>query len=270
MNGAWLLTNAVSALLLPPLALLILCAVGVLMQRRWPRAGTALALASLVLLAVLSTTAGARLLIRPLEAMTPPLSTPTAANAQAIVVLGGGRLRDAPEYGGADVPRASVLARLRYAARLHKQTNLPLLVTGGSPEGAGDSEASLMARVLEEDFRTPARWIEGNSSNTAQNALNTAVMLRQAGVTRILLVTDALHMPRSERVFRQTGLTVIAAPTSYLGQGSTLLADFIPNGGALRDSHYAMHEWIGVLWYRLAHGRYTDVPERNISVDKYK
>ena len=260
MNGAWLLTNAVSALLLPPLNLLILCAAGVLMQRRWPRSGTALALASLLLLAVLSTTAGARLLIRPLEAMTPPLSTPIAANAQAIVVLGGGRLRDAPEYGGADVPRASVLARLRYAARLHRQTGLPLLVTGGSPEGSPDSEAALMARVLEEDFTTPVRWVEGSSSNTAQNALNTALMLRQAGVSRIFLVTDALHMPRSEQAFRQTGLTVIAAPTNYFGQGSTLLADFIPNGGALRDSHYAMHEWIGVLWYRMAHGRHIDVP----------
>ena len=260
MNSAWLLTNAASALLLPPLNLLILCAAGILMRRRWQRLGTTVALLSLALLVMLSTTAGARLLIRPLEEMTPVLVSPTAANAQAIVVLGGGRRRNAPEYGGQDIPRAEVLARLRYAARLNRQTGLPVLVSGGSPEGAVDSEAELMAQALRDDFNTPARWIEGNSSNTAQNAQNAAAMLGPAGVTRILLVTDALHMVRSQRAFLQAGLAVTAAPTSYLGRGSLLPIDFIPGGGALRDSHYALHEWIGLLWYRVAHDRHTYVP----------
>lgn len=260
MTGAWLLTNAFSALLLPPLNLLILGAAGILMQRRWPRAGTTIARLSLVLLAVLSTTAGSRLLIMPLEAMAPALTSPTATGAQAIVVLGGGRRRDAPEYGGQDVPRATVLARLRYAVRLHRQTGLPMLVTGGSPEMNADSEAELMARVLRDDFNAPPRWVEGESDNTAQNAQYSAAMLRQAGISRIFLVTDALHMPRSVRVFAQAGLTVTAAPTSYLGRGALIAPDFIPSGGGLSDTHYAMHEWIGLLWYRIAHRRDTIVP----------
>ena len=257
MSSAWLLTNAFSALLLPPLNLLMLCAFGILARRRWPRAGTAIALLSLALLAILSTAAGARLLVRPLEAMAPALTAPQAASAQAIVVLGGGRRRDAPEYDGQDVPRATVLARLRYAVRLHRQTGLPMLVTGGSPEVEAEAEAELMARVLRDDFKAPARWVEGNSDNTAQNARYSAAILLQAGVNHILLVTDALHMPRAERVFAQAGLVVTAAPTSYLGQGELTAADFIPGGGALRDSHYAMHEWIGLLWYRMAHQRHT-------------
>jgi uncharacterized SAM-binding protein YcdF (DUF218 family) len=268
MNSAWLLTNAFSALLLPPLNLLMLCSFGILARRRWQRAGTAIALLSLALLAILSTTAGGLLLIRPLEAMTPALTAPDATGAQAIVVLGGGRRRDAPEYGGQDVPRAAVLARLRYAVRLHRQTGLPMLVTGGSPEVHGDAEAELMARVLRDDFRAPARWVEGNSDNTAQNARYSAAILRQAGVSHIFLVTDALHMPRAERVFGEAGLTVTAAPTSYLGHGALIAADFIPGGGALRDSHYAMHEWIGLLWYRIAHQKDISIPWRNISVDK--
>lgn len=252
MSGAWLLTNAFSALLLPPLNLLIVCAFGILMRRHWPRAGTAIALLSLALLAAMSTAAGARLLIRPLEAMTPALIAPDAAGAQAIVVLGGGRRRNAPEYGGQDVPHAMVLGRLRYAVRLHRQTGLPILVTGGSPEVDADAEAELMARVLAEDFKTPVRWIEGKSDNTAQNAQYSARILRQAGVSRILLVTDAMHMPRAKHVFAQAGLTVIAAPTNYLGSGVLIAADFIPSGG-LSNSYRAMHEWIGLLWYRMAH-----------------
>jgi uncharacterized SAM-binding protein YcdF (DUF218 family) len=260
MSSAWLLTNALAALLLPPLNLLILCAAGILVRRRLPRAGTAIALLSLALLVMLSTNAGARLLISPLEAMTPPLISPASARAQAIVVLGGGRRRNAPEYQSQDVPRATVLARLRYAARLHRQTGLPMLVTGGSPEAYADSEAELMARVLTDDFNTPARWVEGDSDNTAQNAQYSTAILRQAGVSRILLVTDALHMPRSERIFNQAGLDVTAAPTNYLGQGALIAADLIPGGGALSDSHFAMHEWIGLLWYRMAHQQPMSVP----------
>ncbi|MDB5759122.1 MAG: hypothetical protein JWM30_2411 [Burkholderia sp.] len=260
MSSAWLLTNAFSALLLPPLNLLILCAAGVVARRRLPRTGTAIALLSLALLAMLSTTAGARLLIGPLEAMTPALTSPATTQAQAIVVLGGGRRRNAPEYAGQDVPRATVLARLRYAVRLHRQTGLPMLVTGGSPEVNADAEAELMARVLRDDFNAPARWVEGGSDNTAQNAQYSAVILRQAGIRHILLVTDAIHMPRSERVFTRAGLTVTAAPTSYLGQGALIAADFIPSGGGLSDSYYAMHEWLGLLWYRMAHPGDTLVP----------
>ena len=262
MTGAWLLVNAFSALLLPPLNLLILCTIGMLMCRRWPRMGATIARLSLLLLAVLSTTAGARLLIRPLEAMTPVLQVPTAARAQAIVVLGGGRRRNAPEYEGQDVPLASVLGRLRYAVRLHRQTGLPMLVTGGSPgmDADADAEAELMARVLRDDFNAPARWVEDLSSNTAQNAEYSAAMLRDAGISRIFLVTDALHMPRSERFFVQAGLTVTAAPTNYLARGALIAPDFIPSGGGLSDSYYAMHEWLGLLWYRMALRGNTFVP----------
>jgi uncharacterized SAM-binding protein YcdF (DUF218 family) len=253
MSSAWLLVNAVSALLLPPLNLLLLCAVGVLLRRRWPRLGGSIALLSLAVLVGLSTHAGVRLLARPLENRIPALDLAQAADAQAIVVLGGGRRRNAPEYGGQDVPRPNVLVRLRYAARLQRQTGLPLLLSGGRPDGAAESEAALMARVLREDFQASVRWMEEESDNTAQNARFSAALLHQAGMSRVLLVTDALHMPRSRQIFEQAGLEVIAAPTNYIGQGALHPADFIPNAGALRDSHYALHEWIGLLWYRIAY-----------------
>lgn len=253
MSSAWLLINAVSALLLPPLNLLLLCAVGVLLRRRWPRLGASVALLALAVLVGLSTHAGVRLLARPLEDRIPALDLAQAAHAQAIVVLGGGRSRNAPEYGDQDVPRPNVLARLRYAARLQRQTGLPLLVSGGRPEGAAESEAALMARVLREDFQARVRWMEEASDNTAQNARFSAVLLQQAKISHVLLVTDALHMPRSRQIFEQAGLEVTAAPTNYIAQGALHPADLIPNAGALRDSHYALHEWIGLFWYRIAY-----------------
>src|SRR5205085_10323064 len=106
------------------------------------------------------------------------------------VVVWGGRLARAPEYGGRDVPSYITGARLRYAAKLHHETGLPILVTGGAPDGSKEAEAIVMARSLREDFAVPVKWIELRSSNTAENASFSTQILKQAGVQRILLVTD--------------------------------------------------------------------------------
>jgi uncharacterized SAM-binding protein YcdF (DUF218 family) len=254
MSLSWIITNLASAVLLPPLNLVLLGAAGLLLRRRWRRAGLAISCSALALLLVFSTGAGSLLLVRPLEGLTPPLTAPRQAGAQAIVVLGGGRLATAPEYGGQDIPSYLTLARLRYAALLQRATGLPLLVTGGQPDGSAESEAALMARVLRQDFSVPVQWLEQESDNTAQNAQFSARILRQAGVQRILLVTDALHMPRSQAIFAQQGLQVVPAATIFFSRAPLSPVDFIPDGEGLRRSHYALHEWIGLLWYRLRHG----------------
>lgn len=46
-----------------------------------------------------------------------------------------------------------------------------------------------------------------------ENARFSAAILAPLGVTRILLVTDAFHMPRARRAFAIAGLDPIAAPT---------------------------------------------------------
>src|SRR5690349_2149955 len=117
------LINAVPrSIVLPPANLFLLIGLGLLMRRRWPRAGAIVAATALVLLALLSSNVGASFLVRPLEAMTAPLRAPERAGAQAIVVLAAGRLQDAPEYNGQDIPDYYALARLRYAAHLQRRT----------------------------------------------------------------------------------------------------------------------------------------------------
>lgn len=251
MSANWIAVNAVSALLLPPLNLAILCGIGLLMRRRWPRFGLALGAISLALLLALCTRAGAQWLARPLENLTAPLLPVATHGAQAIVVLGGGRLGQAPEYEGQDGPSQPTLMRLRYAARLQRATGLPLLVSGGSPDGGRESEATLMARSLRMDFGVPVRWLEQASDNTAENARYSAAQLHSAGVHRVLLVTDALHMPRAQAIFTRSGLQVVAAPTRFIGHERLTPVDFLPSGEGLRRSHYAMHEAIGLLWYRM-------------------
>src|SRR4051794_23933566 len=160
MSIGWPITNIVSALLLPPLNLVVPGVAGFMLRKRWPRFGAVLCVTSLIGLIVLSTEAGAKLLAAPLENLSAPLVSARGAGAQAIVVLGGGRLKNAPEYAGQDSPSLVELARLRYGAKLHRETGLPLLVTGGTPDGSSESEAAVMARVLRDDFAVPVKWLE--------------------------------------------------------------------------------------------------------------
>jgi uncharacterized SAM-binding protein YcdF (DUF218 family) len=253
MNIELLISGIARALLLPPFSFFLLFAAGWALSRRWPKTGRAVTGVTLVLAVVLCTMVGANLIVEPLEAMTRPLDRSRTAGAQAIVVLSAGTIRRAPEYGGASIPDYVALARLRYAAKLQHETGLPILVSGGiaSLDRSGAPLAAGMARALREDFVTPVTWLEDQSINTAENAVESAKILLPAGRKRILLVTDAMHMPRAERQFRRAGFDVVAAPTMFMRTTHPGLFDFLPTAEGLRRAHDAVYEWIGLLWYRI-------------------
>jgi len=253
MSISWFFTNLLAAFLLPPLSLVILGCLGWWLAKRFRLAGNIIIITSIALLLVLSTGAGSRLLVAPLENRSLPVPNPKMVDAKAMVILGGGRSFAAPEDGNRDQPGTQTLARLRHGARLYRMTGLPVLVSGGAPDRGGESEAAVMARALREDFHIPVRWLEDTSENTAQNAAHAATMLREAGIDRALLVTDAIHMPRAMQIFSKTGLTVMPAATEFRSRKPLSVADFIPSAGGLQTSHYALHEWIGMVWYRLIH-----------------
>jgi uncharacterized SAM-binding protein YcdF (DUF218 family) len=244
-----ILSKFVSSLILLPANLIFLAALGLLLRLRWRRA-IWVSWGALALLLVLSTRVGALLLVTPLEQKTPILSH-IAPSAQAIVVLGGGPLSQDAQYGLQNIPSYFTLERLRYAARLQRSSKLPILVTGGSPEGYQTSEAYVMAQSLREDFGVPVRWLEEESKTTLENGRLSMPILQQAGITNIVLVTDALHMPRSVAVFQKEGFEVIPAATVYFSHERLTANSFIPSGEGLRRSDYALHEWIGRLWYKI-------------------
>jgi uncharacterized SAM-binding protein YcdF (DUF218 family) len=241
------------ALILPPSSLFLLMAIGLLVRRRFPTGGRVLTGGAMLALFVVSTGFGAHLFVAPLERLTAPLQSVRKTGAQAIVVLGAGRLHDAPEYDGRDIPDYVALARLRYAAHLQRATGLPVLVTGGNGEPDADawSLADAMAAALRDDFGIPVKWVEGRSRNTAENASLSAAMLRPDEVRRILLVTDAMHMSRARTAFQQAGLDVVAAPTMFFSKVPLSAASLLPSAEALRQSWYAIYELIGIAWYRV-------------------
>jgi uncharacterized SAM-binding protein YcdF (DUF218 family) len=225
----FLLKKLLTALALPPAGPLLIAALGLLLIRRWPRFGKTLAWSGLALLWLLATPAVTKPMLAAIEDI-PPLDPARATSAQASVVLGGGSYLAAPEYGGDTVSRWS-LERIRYAARLQRQTGLPILVTGGAPLG-GMPEGRSMQAVLEKEFGVKVRWVEDASADTRENARLSAPLLRDAGVKRVLLVTHAWHMRRALGEFAAAGLNAVPAPTGYEAGAPSTLLDWLPTPAA--------------------------------------
>ena len=228
-------------LVLPPSSTLLLALAGLLFWPRRPRFGAALCASGILSLWLLATPVVADALARAAEGY-PPLDpshlTAAQARTQAIVILGGGVRRDAPEAGG-DAPRVHTALRLVEGAKIARATHLPVLVSGN------DREAFAMRRFLEEDLQVQVRWTESASSDTHENAVFSARLLRQQGIERIILVTSSAHLTRAVAEFRAAGLEVEAAPAEMWTRDERGALALVPSVSALERSHTALYEWAG-------------------------
>lgn len=174
-----------------------------------------------------------------------------AEHADAIVVLGSGRERGDPAWG-TDQPTGIGLERERYAARLAKASGLPVLTSGGLHYGTPPTEAALMADSLLNDFGVSVRWQEGQSRTTWENAQFSAEVLLPLGIKRVVVVTQAWHMPRSVWSFEQVGFTVVAAPVGFLGvDNASPLGGWMPEFKSIWQSGQLLNEVVGQIGYSL-------------------
>lgn len=236
----FLLKKLLHVILLPPGLFVFPIIVGLLLVRRTRRAGLLLAWSGTLALVVFSIPIVADGFSRSLE--TAPLYK-GPQGAQAIVILGGGMRRKPPEFGERDTVDRTTLERLRYGARLHRATGLPVLTTGGL-WGNGLAEGQAMKESLEEDFGIKVRWVEPRARDTSENAEYSAAILRGAGVRRIVLITHAGHLPRSIQAFARHGLEVVPAPMGHTGQEEIPWRRYAPSFTALWRSSIAFYE----LW----------------------
>lgn len=250
MTVAWAIKGLLAALLLPPGNGLALLGVAALYRRRRWAFGLAVCGGLLLLLQSLPVVGSA--LIGTLEDRAGNWQ-PETSGAQAIVILGSGLIRPVAAFGG-ETATDRTLIRLRHGARLARETQLPVLVSGGRPLNAGHTEAAVMANILRDEFGVAVRWREEQSQDTAGNARFSAEVLRAAGVGRVVLVTQAFHMPRARLLFEAAGLQVIPAPAHFVSKtgGGFAAGDLLPGASALHDSYYALHEWLGIAWARLS------------------
>ena len=238
-----------AALILPPFGPLLAMLLGAVLVQKARFSGRVLFIGGAVLAFILSLPVVASWAQWPFETQYPPIKQ-IPVNAQAIVVLGGGRDLGALEWGGETVS-AATLVRLRYAAWLVKLSHRPVLVTGGKPDGGRNSEAALMAQTLSQDFAVPVKWQEGASVDTVENAENSRVILAPEHIDNVVIVTDVVHMSRAMRDFEAAGFTPVAAPVGYDVHAALSWQSFLPDPRAYMRSSAVLHELLGLGWLRL-------------------
>lgn len=138
-------------------------------------------------------------------------------SADVIIMLGGGAIRDAQDVDGTGTLCASPANRLLTAVRLQKKLNLPILLSGGQVYSDSGAEALISGRILQ-TLEVPQEKIllETKSVNTTQNAIFSALILRENNFHKPIIVTSAFHMRRAVLNFRQQGFEVIPCPTDFL------------------------------------------------------
>lgn len=200
-------------------------------------------------------------LVRSLERQHLPVGE--LPQAGAIVVLGGATRSPNPPRPWVEVNEAG--DRPIYGARLFLQDKAPFLIlSGGRLSWTGEigSEAEDMAQLVQAlGVPESALLLDHTSLNTRENAENVQVILEEQGIEDILLVTSAIHMPRSLRVFQKLGITAIAAPTDFLIADSVtggdaqswqaILLNLIPDAERLALTTRALKEYLGLWVYQL-------------------
>lgn len=216
---------------------------------------------ALAILLIPSSGAVSTQMVRSLEQQyLPPARLPTA---EAIVVLGGGTKPQIPPRPWIDVMEAG--DRPIHAARLYLEGKAPLVILSGGRInwlGEGESESADMAKLVEA-LGVPKSAIaeDPTSLNTRENAVNVKQILDSRRINRILLVTSAMHMPRSIRIFQKLGIEAIPAPTDFLvadpefaaisASPQARLLSLLPDTDNLHHFTRALKEYIGMIVYRL-------------------
>jgi len=225
----------------------------VLLMFRWRKTAGALIALSLAWgvfwsLPASSLWAGGRL--EQLYPYTPASELPAA---QAIVVLGGhtagGRLNWFQPYD-----RDTAVTRTAAAATLYQAQRAPVILLSGAALEGTQSEAEFMAANLRKIGVPPeALILEKNSYNTYENALYSARILKEQNISRVLLVTSALHMPRAMAVFSKQGLTPIAAPSApqIVVPDDPDFSFWLPDERTFFAARSIIKEYVGMLMYWL-------------------
>lgn len=128
--------------------------------------------------------------------------------AEAVVVLGAALTE-------AGVAGPAVRRRLAHGVEVWKRRSAAYLLVSGGIVGPPPAEAEVMRALAIELGVPPERIVvEDRARNTFENGVYSGRILRDRGWRRLVLVTDAFHMPRALFVFRRLGLPVIGEPVS--------------------------------------------------------
>jgi uncharacterized SAM-binding protein YcdF (DUF218 family) len=233
------------------LALLVLGCALCLVRRAW-RSAQILGLAAAALLLLAGVLPLYVPLMRDLENRYPhPAIWP--AHVDGVLILGSGfntavlRARGAPAANGGAYRLIAGLA----VARHYPQARVVFSGGSGALGGEKYSEAETAHYVFDELGLNPKRLtLEPRSRNTYENILFSKALVKPRPGEVWMLATSAIHMPRAMAIANKLDWPMIAWPSDYI-TGPHGHGEIFAIADNLGKTDYAVHEWIGLLAYRL-------------------
>ena len=233
-----------------PIPLFLSVAVGLVFWNR-RRLSFALIFGATVLMIGFSMPIVADLLAQPLALSKAPMENLNSSRNVAILVPTAGIFRDS---NGRWWSNNTGIERAATGQRWSRDLELPLILSGGSPNGETRSEAEVLASQL--GLFGPDIILETEARNTYETAVRAARIMQKLGGNHIVLVTSAVHSARMAASLRRQGLVVSAVPVRSSNGKPKLewIAQFLPSAGGLGLSRAAIHEYLAILFYMI-HGR---------------
>jgi uncharacterized SAM-binding protein YcdF (DUF218 family) len=224
----------------------------VLCATRFASVGRKLMIASIVLLAICGLSPLGYWLLYPLETRFPPWN-PAQGAPDGIIVLGGAIDPDVSAGHDTTVITSAADRIFATAVLARRYPDARIVYTGGSANliWTDAKEADYAAKLLENLGIPKSRLtMERLSRNTEENAQFSKELVQPKSGERWLLVTSAVHMPRSVGLFRKAGFPVEPYPVGWRAEGPESLLEFseLENRGLIHTD-LAFREWLGLLAY---------------------
>lgn len=220
---------------------------------RWPRIGRWVMAVTAAFALTLSVLPVGQAMLQPLEDRF-PIIRKLPAKVDGVIVLGG-VLNELVTSSRGQISIGGGVGRVIELASIANQyPQAKIVFTGGSGKLLTQEikEADLIGPLFESLGIRPGRVVfENRSRNTFENAVFSRQLVKPKPGETWILITSAFHMPRAVGSFRKSGWPVTAYPAAYLlGADATLGLGF-SLGGGLGAVSLGLHEWLGLVFYRL-------------------
>lgn len=249
----FLLKKIISGIIMPLPMLTVILAAGLIMA--WPlkkrKAGWIVIAFSFMIMLLLGYGLIGDMMLRDLEGSHPaPAGIETHTGVKWVVVLGGGMTSDPRMPVTAQLSNSSVVRTIEGIRICRLLKGAKLLFSGGPvfnpvPEGQGMAQLAMDLGVPRDEMMT-----EILSRDTGEQA---RLIKSLVGADSIFLVTSAVHMPRSMALFKEAGISCIAAPTDFLYKKELQFnpSRLFPGYSGFRKAESGWHEYLGMLYSRI-------------------
>jgi uncharacterized SAM-binding protein YcdF (DUF218 family) len=218
---------------------------------RLQKTGKVIVTIGVILLTSMSYGPVSEALLGPLEYKYPPLlNSDHLTQVKWVVVLGNGHISN-PKIPVTSRILSSALYRMVEGIRLYRQRpGRKLILTGGAIFDPVSHARVLADMAQAVGINKQDLVLEEHSMDTKDEAKFVKALV---GNDKFILVTSAVHMPRSMALFRNQGMDPIPAPTDFLVKKGQRFGPgiFFPGAGELVRTERAVYEYLGMAWARL-------------------